>query len=132
MSPRIAGMHVVVVLTLLGGTVAADVAPMPVGTLLGPGPALVLPVVTQTGPTEVDRAYYYSTIGQELAYAKMREDAARKVDVVAANPKPQVGTGRHAPAIVDPLSPLLCPRISTLCPTPSGLLGRLEAAGCRL
>jgi len=105
---------------------------MPMGTLLGPGPVLVLPVVTQAGPTEVDKAYYYSTIGQELAYARIREDAARKVDVVAPNPRAQVGTRLQAPATAHPLYPLLCPPVSALCPTPSGLLGRLEAAGCRL
>ena len=132
MSPRIAGMHIAVVLALLGNTVAADVAPVPASTLLGPGPVLVLPVTPQVGPTEVDKAYYYSTIGQELTYAKIREDAARKVDVAAPNPKPQVGTGLRVPCGVSPLSPILCPPVSALCPAPSRLLSRLEAAGCRL
>jgi hypothetical protein len=125
-------MHIAVVLALLSSTVAADVAPVPAGTLLGPGPVLVLPVPLQTGPTEVDKAYYYSTIGQELAYAKIREDAARKVDVAAPNPKPQVGTRLQAPSVIDPLSALLRPPVSALCPAPSRLLSRLEAAGCRL
>jgi hypothetical protein len=130
MSPRIAGMHIAVVLTLLGATAAADVAPLPAATLLGPGPAPVCPAVQQTGPTEVDKAYYYSTIGQELAYAKVREDAARQADKVSPSSRPQTGLGLRAPSPVSPLSPILCPPVCVLCPSPSRLMSRLDAAGC--
>jgi len=121
MSTRIVGTHIAVVLSLLSTLAAAQVAPFP--------PALVAP---QTGPTELDRAYYYSTIGQELAYAKVREDAARKPDAPAPNAKPETGTGLQAPCAVSPLAPILCPPVFVLCPAPSRLLSRLEAAGCRL
>jgi len=121
MTTRIVALPIAAVLSVLGTLASAHVAPVP--------PAFVMP---QAGPTEVDRAYYYSTIGQELTYAKIRQDAARKVDVTAPSPKPRVGTRHQAPSTVHPLCPLLCPPVSNLCPAPSRLLSRLEAAGCRL
>lgn len=121
MSTRIAGTHIAAVLSLLSTLAAAQVAPVP--------PALVTP---QMAPTELDKAYYYSTIGQELAYAKVREDAASKADAAAPNAKPDLGTWLQARCAISPLAPILCPPVSVLCPAPSRLLSRLEAAGCRL
>ncbi len=126
MSTRIVGMHVAAVLALLSTVaVAQPVSPFPPGTLVTPG------------PTELDKAYQYSTIGQELAYAKIRENAGGKPDGVAPNPKPQIGGGfpsslLPAPARVSPLSSAFNPAVSSLCPPPSWLAGRLEAAGYRL
>jgi hypothetical protein len=118
MSTRIAGMHVAAFVVLLCSIATAQVLPQ---------------------PTEVDKAYYYSTIGQELAYAKIREDAyaARKPDKVAPSVKPQIGEGLppsplQTPTTISPLSSRFCPGISALCPSPSQLMSRLEAAGCRL
>ena len=70
MSTRIVGTHVAAVLVLLCGIAAAQIAPVP------PGPAAVGLVMPQTGPTDMDRAYHYSAIGQELAYANIRENTA--------------------------------------------------------
>jgi hypothetical protein len=56
MSTRIVGTHVVAIAVLLGSVAAGQVFS-------------VLPAAPP-GPTELDRAYHYSTIGQELAYAK--------------------------------------------------------------
>lgn len=132
MSTRIVGTHIAVFLALLCGIAAAQVASVPPGVVVGPGAVVVLPTTPQAGPTEVDRAYYYSTIGQELSYAKIREDAASKPANLASNEKPQVGTGLQAPSGVDPLSSAFCPAIFCLCPAPSRLMSRLDAAGYRL
>ena len=73
MSTRIVGMHVAAVLALLSTVAAAQpVSPFPPGTLVTPG------------PTELDKAYQYSMIGQELAYAKIRENAGGKPDGASA------------------------------------------------
>ena len=129
MSKRIVGTHLAAVLAFLGGIAAADVAPI---ALVGPGHAVILPNPSQPQPTELDKAYYYSTIGQELAYAKVRENAAQQTPAAAPKSKSQAGIGLGAPSAVSPLFSAFCPGISTLCPAPSRLLSRLEAAGCRL
>jgi len=131
MSTRIVGTHVAAVVVLLCGIAAAQIAPVP------PGPAAVGLVTPQTGPTDMDQAYHYSTIGQELAYANIRENTARKPDCAAPNPKPQIGGGPRssplqAPCTVSPLSSVFYPAISAFCPSPSRLVSRLEAAGYRL
>ncbi len=123
MSMRIAGMHVAAVLALLSTVAAAQpVSPFPPGFVIGPR------------PTELDKAYYYSAIGQELAYARIREYATRQPDNPAPNPKPQIGGGPPssllpAPSGVSSLSSVFCPAVSSLCPSPSRLASRLEAAG---
>lgn len=124
MSTRIAGTHIAAFLALLCGIAAAQVAPFPPGGLAAPR------------PTEVDKAYYYSTIGQELAYAKIREDAVRKPEIAPPSPKPQIGGGLPslllpAPSGVSPLYSVFYPAVSWLCPPPSRLVSRLEAAGYR-
>jgi len=121
MPTRIVALTIAAVLSLLSTLAAGHVAPVP--------PACAVP---QTGPTEVDRAYYYSTIGQELTYAKIQQDAARKRVVAAPSPRPPMGSRPQVPSVTGPLSPLLCPPVPALCPAPSRLLSRLEAAGCRL
>jgi len=126
MSTRIVGMHIAAVLTLLCGIAAAQpVSPFPPGVLVVPG------------PTELDKAYQYSMIGQELAYAKMRENTASKPEGAVPNPKPQIGGGFPSsllatPSGVSPLSSAFNPAVSSLCPPPSWLVSRLEAAGYRL
>jgi hypothetical protein len=137
MSPRMVGTHIVAILALLCGSVTADV-PMPPVAFIGAGPAVACPMPPQAGPTEMDKAYYYSTIGQELAYAALRErkaeDARRKTDnagratSVALCPSPSVlrsplyfalcpvGVGVPCPAV--PCT-LYLPCGWTLCPSPS-------------
>jgi hypothetical protein len=132
MSTRIVGTHIAAFLTFVSGIAAGQVAPVPPGVVVGPGAVMVLPAMPRAGPTEVDKAYYYSTIGQELAYAKIREDAASKPANSASNGKPQVGAGLRAPSGVDPLSSAFRPAVSCFCPPPSRLMSRLEAAGYRL
>jgi hypothetical protein len=136
MSTRIVGTHVAAVVALLGGIAAGQVFSVSPGAPPGPGATIAL-VAPQTGPTELDKAYYYSTIGQELAYAKIREEAASKPDKAVPSVKPPVGGGLpssplQAPGGVSPLSSVFCPSVSALCPSPSRLMSRLEAAGCRL
>ena len=127
MSTRMVGTHTAAFLALLSGIAAGQVAPVP------PGVAVVVwPAAPQTAPTEVDKAYYYSTIGQELAYAKIREEAASKPAGAAPSGKAQVGIGLRASLGVNPLCSAFCPGILAFCPPPSRLLCRLEAAGCRL
>ena len=127
MSTRIVGTHIAAFLALLSGIAAGQVAPVP------PGVAVVVwPAAPQTAPTEVDKAYYYSTIGQELAYAKIREEAASKPAGTAPSCRPQVGTECQARLGVHPPCPVFCPGVLAFCPPPSRLLCRLEAAGCRL
>ncbi len=126
MSTRIVGIHIAAVLALLSTVAAAQpVSPFPPAFLAAPR------------PNEVDKAYQYSIIGQELAYAKIREYAAGKPDGIAPNPKPQIGAGLPfsllpAPSGVNPLSSAFNPAVSSLCPPPSWLVNRLEAAGYRL
>ena len=68
MSTRIVGIHIAAVLALLSSVAAGPVSPFPPSSLAVPG------------PNELDKAYQYSMIGQELAYAKIRENAAGKTD----------------------------------------------------
>jgi len=136
MSTRIVGVCIAAVLALLTSIAAAQVLPAPPDVLVGQGQAVIELITPRPGPTPMDKAYYYSTIGQELAYAKIREDAARKPNVAAANPKPQIGGGLPSsllptPSGVSPLSSVFCPAVSSLCPLPSRLAGRLEAVGYR-
>jgi len=137
MSTRIVGTRIAAVTVLLGGIAAGQVCSVPPGAPLGPGVAMIALITPRMGPTETDKAYYYSTIGQELAYAKIREEAARKPDKAAPDVKPPVGGGvpsspLQAPSGVNPLPSVFCPNVSALCPSPSRLMSRLEAAGCRL
>lgn len=126
MSTRIVGTHIAVFLTTFSAIATAQMTPPP-GVVV-PGACVAMP---QTGLTEVDKAYYYSTIGQELAYAKIREDAAAKPANVAPSVKPQVGTGLQGPCGIGLLPSAFCPAMSCLCPSPARLVSRLEAAGYR-
>jgi hypothetical protein len=121
------GTFITAFLSLPCGVASAQVAPVPV--VVGPGSAGVLPGVPQAGLTEVGKAYHYSTIGQELAEAKAREDAAGKP--VASNGKSHVGAASQARGGVDPLSAAFRSAVSCLCPSSSQLMTRLEAAGYR-
>ena len=137
MSTRIVGTHIAAVTVLLGGIAAGQVISVPPGVPLAPGAAMIALAAPQTGPTEMDRAYYYSTIGQELTYAKVREQAAKKPDKPVPSVKPPAGgsvpsSPLQPPGGVHPLSSVFCPSVSALCPSPSRLMSRLEAAGCRL
>ncbi len=136
MSTRIAGTPIAAVLAVLCGIALAQVAPAPADVLAGPGPAVTGLIAPQPAATELDRAYYYSTVGQELAYAKTRENAAGRPSIAAPNPQPKVGRGLPSsllmtPFGVSPLSSVFCPAVSSLCPPPSRLASRLEAAGYR-
>jgi hypothetical protein len=125
MSTRIVGTCIAAVLALLSAIAAGQpVAPLPPSFLAAPR------------PNEVDKAFQYSTIGQELAYAKIRENAGGKRDGIASNPKPQIRAGfpsllLPAPSGVSPLASGFNPAVSSLCPPPAWLVGRLEAAGYR-
>ncbi|MBN1506584.1 MAG: hypothetical protein JW955_07050 [Sedimentisphaerales bacterium] len=137
MSTRIVGTHVAAVMVLLGGIAAGQVVSGPPGVPLGPGAPMLAFVTPQTGPTEPDKAYYYSTIGQELTYASIREQEARRPDKAAPGTKPPArnevpSSPLEAPGGVSPLSSAFRPAVSALCPSPSRLMSRLEAAGCRL
>ena len=136
MSTRIAGTPIAAVLALLCGIARAQVVPVPPDVLVGSGPAVTGLIVSQPAATELDRAYYYSTVGQELAYAKTRENAAGRPSIAASNPQLKVGRGLPSsrlvtPSGISPLSSVFRPAVSSLCPPPSRLASRLEAAGYR-
>lgn len=129
MSIRIARVCVATAGGFLCGIAAAQIAPVP--------PAAVGLVTPQAAPTEMDKAYHYSTIGQELAYTVIREDAGKKAAGAGSGQKPQIGGGpRSSPlqtsCAASSLSSPFYPRVSSLCPLPSQLVSRLEAAGYRL
>ncbi len=44
-------------------------------------------------PMETDKAYCYSAVGQELAYAKIRENAGRRPEGTVPHAKPRIGGG---------------------------------------
>jgi len=77
MCARMVRAAIVSVLLFLCTLAAADVAPPYVY------------VTPPPGPTEVDKVYQYSTIGQELAYAKIASDAAARTPAKPVDPKGQ-------------------------------------------
>jgi hypothetical protein len=66
MSPWMGKIRIAMVLAFLCDLSAACIAPTPFEV-----------AIASPGPTEPDRAYYYSTVGQELTYARVREASAR-------------------------------------------------------
>jgi len=136
MSTRIAGTPMAAVVVLLCGIARGQVMPVPPDVLVGQGPAVIGLIAPRPRPTELDKAYYYSAIGQDLAYAKLRENATGKPDIAAPNPQPQIGRSLPSSLLpilsrVSPLSSVFCPAVSSLCPPSSRLAGRPEAPGCR-
>ena len=120
MCARMVIASIVSLLPFLCTFAAADVAPP------------YVPVTPPPGPTEVDKAYQYSTIGQELAYAKLAYDAAARTSVNAVDPKRQgpqaAGTKLQ---IVSPTCGMSCPQCPA-CPQYTAGLGNCRSAtiGC--
>jgi hypothetical protein len=92
---------IVSILPFLCTYAAADVAPP------------YVPVTPPVGPTEVDKVYYYSTIGQELAYAKLASDAAAQTSAKTVDPK---GQGPQAVAAKPQTTSPMCGMSCAQCP----------------
>ena len=101
MSPWMGKIRVAMVLAFLCDLTAACTAPAPFEL------ALACP-----GPTELDRAYYYSVIGQELTCAKVRETWARRAM------QPVGSVSQPVPGSCDLLVPgLECTPLGRFCST---------------
>jgi hypothetical protein len=105
MSPRMAKTHVVtvfVIFVLFCGLAVACVAPVP-----------PCPPGAPAAQTELDRAYYDSTINQQMVYAKLGENGA--LAAAAATPPTLLPAGIAATGCLS-----VCPLLTTtpLAPTP--------------
>jgi len=118
MYARMVRAAIVSILPFLCTFAAADVMPMPPG----------MPVTPPVGPTELDKAYYYSTIGQELAYAKLASDAASYTSVKTVDPKGQ------SPQAAGAKLQAASPTCGMSCPQYTAGLGNCRSAtiGCGL
>jgi len=124
MCARMVRAAIVSILPFLCAFAAADVMPMPPG----------VPAPMPAGPTELDKGYYYSTIGQELAYAKLASDTAARTSATSVDPKRQGPQAAGAkPQTAAPTCGVSCPQ----CPAyPQCTIGlgncRSAMAGCGL
>jgi hypothetical protein len=115
---------IVSILPFLCTFAAADVMPMPPG----------VPVTPPAGPTELDKGYYYSTIGQELAYAKLASDAAARTSAKIVDPKGQSHQAAGAKLqAASPTCAMSCPQCPAY-PQYTAGLGNCRSAtiGCGL
>lgn len=100
MCARMMRAAIVSILPFLCAFAAADVMPMPPG----------VPAPMPAGPTELDRGYYYSTIGQELAYAKLASDAARTSASATGSKREDPQAGGAKPQTTAPVCGMPCPQ----------------------
>ena len=114
MCARMVRVGIVSILPLLCTVAAADIAPM----------LPAVPVTPPAGPTEMDRVYYYSTIGQEMAYAKLASEATGRASACPAESK-QPGTPTPGSKVQAPTRGCvgLCRQCPAACPRWSVGLG---------